>query len=296
MRECFRALRPKQWAKNVLVFAGLFFDQQFFDQVALLRVSLCFLLCCALSSAVYLINDLVDLESDRKHPTKRNRPLAAGSLSPRIAQVAAVILLAVSLLGSYALAIRLFVVFIIYLALQILYNLWLKKVIIIDIMVVSAGFILRVAAGTVVIQVARFSPWLYICTAWLALFLVVGKRRQDAILLADSAAGSPTDIRKYPRGLLDEMLRVITTATLIAYLIYTIDVEQATIGGVNLALITTVFVFYSLMRYLQLILENQQASAPEEVLFSDRPLQIAIVLWALSYLFILYVLAPIASP
>lgn len=295
MRELFRALRPKQWAKNLLVFAGLFFDQQFFDEIALLRVSLCFLLYCAMSSAVYLINDLVDIESDRKHPSKRNRPLAAGSLSPWLAQLAAAILLAISLLGGYAIATGLFAVFIIYLALQVLYNLWLKKIIIIDIMMVSAGFILRVAAGTVVIQVAQFSPWLYICTALLALFLVVGKRRQDLVLLDASIEKGISHSSRYQQGLLDELLRVITTSTLIAYLIYTIEVEQAMIGGVNLALITTVFVFYALIRYLQLIQENQLGSAPEEVLFSDRPLQIAIALWGLSYLFILYYLAPITS-
>lgn len=294
MHELLRAMRPRQWPKNTLVFAGLVFDQKLLHGTALARVLMCFLFTCALASAVYLINDLVDIESDKQHPTKRKRPLASGSLSPVLAKTAAVILIGVSLSGSYLISPRLLVIFTVYLLLQFLYNVWLKRIIIIDLMVISAGFVLRVAAGTVIIQVARFSPWLYVCTALLALFLVIGKRRQDQRLLKSVGTKARTALFDYQQEFLDDFLRVITSSTLIAYTIYTIEVEQATLGGINLALVTTTFVFYALFRYLYLLNNHELGGAPEDVLFSDRPLQLAILLWGLSYIFILYVLAPVA--
>ena len=292
MRELLRAMRPRQWAKNVLVFAGLVFDQQLFDGAVVARVFACFVLTCALASAVYLFNDLVDIESDRQHPTKRKRPLASGALSPGLARVAALILSGASVLGAYIISPRLFIVFALYLVLQFFYNMRLKRVVIVDLIAISAGFVLRVAAGTVIIQVAQFSPWLYVCTALLALFLVIGKRRQDLRLLRSVGASAHHAMRGYSQELLDDLLRVITTSTLIAYLIYTIEVEQATLGGVNLALVTTAFVFYALFRYLHLLYGHDLGGAPEDVLFSDRPLQLAILLWGLSFILILYVLAP----
>ncbi len=292
MRELILAMRPRQWTKNVLVFAGLVFDQQLFDGEAAARVFACFILICALTSAVYLFNDLVDIESDRQHPTKRKRPLASGALSPGLARVAALILSGVSLLGAYAISPHLLIVFTLYLILQFFYNARLKRIIIVDLIAISTGFVLRVAAGTVIILVAQFSPWLYVCTALLALFLVIGKRRQELRLLRSVGAPAYHAMRGYGQELLDDLLRVITTSTLIAYLIYTIEVEQATLGGVNIALVTTAFVFYALFRYLHLLYGRDLGGVPEDVLFSDRPLQLAILLWGLSYILILYVLAP----
>lgn len=295
MRELIRALRPKQWSKNVLVFAGLVFDQQLFDSTAFIQVALCFLYMSMLSSAVYLINDLVDIESDKQHPIKRNRPLASGSLSPQVAQLTATCLLIVSLLGSYFLSIRLLIIFLLYLLIQIFYNAWLKKILIVDILVISTGFVLRVAAGTVIIQVAQFSPWLYVCTALLALYLVIGKRRQDLILLKSTAKNSNTGYKSYPKELLDDLMRITTASTLIAYIIYTIEIEHETFAGVNLALITSIFVFYSLMRYSYLINQKNLGSSPEEILFLDKPLQFSIFLWAMSNIFILYILPLVAT-
>ena len=295
MRELFRALRPKQWSKNVLVFAGLVFDQQLFDSTAIIRVVLCFLFTCALSSAVYLINDLVDIESDKQHPIKRNRPLASGSLSSQVALYSAAILLILGLLGSYFLSARLLTVFLVYLLIQIFYNLWFKRILIVDILVISAGFVLRVAAGAVIIQVARFSPWLYVCTALLALYLVIGKRRQDLNLLQTTVGKSGTTSKSYPKELLDDLMRITTASTLIAYIIYTIEIKHETFAGVNLALITSIFVFYSLMRYSYLINQKNLGSAPEEILFHDKPLQFSIFLWAMSYIFILYILPLVAT-
>ena len=295
MRELIRALRPKQWSKNVLVFAGLVFDQQLFDSTAFIQVALCFLYMSMLSSAVYLINDLVDIESDKQHPIKRNRPLASGSLSSQVALLTATCLLIVSLLGSYFLSIRLLLVLLLYLLIQIFYNAWLKRILIVDILVISTGFVLRVAAGTVIIQVAQFSPWLYVCTALLALYLVIGKRRQDLILLQSTTEISSTGSKSYPKELLDDLMRITTASTLIAYIIYTIEIEHETFAGVNLALITSIFVFYSLMRYSYLINQKNLGSSPEEILFLDKPLQFSIFLWAMSNIFILYILPLVAT-
>ena len=164
-----------------------------------------------------------------------------------------------------------------------------------DILVISAGFVLRVAAGTVIIQVADFSPWLYVCTALLALYLVIGKRRQDLNLLQTTAEKSSTTSKSYPKERLDDLMRITTASTLIAYIIYTIEIEHETYADVNLALITSIFVFYSLMRYSYLINQKNLGSAPEEILFHDKPLQFSIFLWAMSYIFILYILPLIAT-
>ena len=164
-----------------------------------------------------------------------------------------------------------------------------------DILVISAGFVLRVAAGTVIIQVADFSPWLYVCTALLALYLVIGKRRQDLNLLQTTAEKSSTTSKSYPKELLDDLMRITTASTLIAYIIYTIEIEHETYADVNLALITSIFVFYSLMRYSYLINQKNLGSAPEEILFHDKPLQFSIFLWAMSYIFILYILPLVAT-
>ena len=292
MRELLRAMRPRQWTKNVIIFAGLVFDQQLFQRPATERVFGCFVLMCALASAVYLWNDLVDIESDRQHPKKRLRPLAAGTLSPQRAQAAAILLSGASLLGAYFISLNLLLVFALYLLLQLSYSRWLKHVLIVDLIAISAGFVLRVAAGALIIKVNLFSPWLYVCTALLALFLVIGKRRQDLRVLVAVDEDVLHAARGYSQSFLDELLRVTVTITLLAYLIYTIDVAHTTIGGVNLALLTTTFVFYALFRYFYLLYERDMGGAPEEVLFTDRPIQLAILLWGLSYLVILYLLAP----
>ncbi len=295
MRELLRAMRPRQWTKNLLLFAGLVFDQQLFDAGAAARVSLGFLLACALTSAVYLLNDLADLESDRQHPTKRWRPLAMGSLSPRVAGMAAILLIVMSLSVAYSLLPQLAFVFLLYLLLQLTYTLWLKTIIIVDLIVISIGFVLRVVAGTVIIPISEFSPWLYVCTALLALFLVIGKRWQEQQLLQEAGNPLSKPIRDYSLPFLQDLLRIISTATLIAYLIYTIEVEQATVGGVNLTLLTSIFVLYSLFRYLYLIHDHSLGAAPEDVLFNDRPLQIAILSWGMTHILILYWLADVVS-
>lgn len=283
-----RTMRPRQWTKNIIIFAGLVFDGQLFRVESFTRVALSFLLLCLISSTVYIINDLVDIESDRQHPTKRRRPLPSGKLPIPLAVAAAIIFPIVALIAAVAINPVFALVLLVYLLLQLLYSFRLKHVVILDVLTVSLGFVLRVAAGVAVIEVARFSPWLYACTALLALFLIIGKRRQELLQLADQAGTVRVALREYNLPLLDDMLRMVMTGTLIAYLLYTIEEPSELLQGTNLGLLTVPFVAYGVFRYLYLIHVRGDGSAPDEVLLRDRPLQLAILLWGITFVAILY--------
>jgi 4-hydroxybenzoate polyprenyltransferase len=286
-----KTMRPRQWTKNAFVFAGLVFDGQFFAPESFLRVLISFFLLCLLSGSVYVINDLADIERDRAHPTKRNRPIPSGKLPIPIAIAAAIVLPSIVLVASLALRWQFTVVLAAYLVLQLLYSFGLKHVVIIDVLAVTAGFVLRVAAGVVVIQVAAFSPWLYACTALLSLFLIIGKRRQELLLVAQEAGTTRVTLEQYNLPLLDDMLRIVITGTIICYLLYAIEAPSVLLAGTNLALLTVPFVLYGMFRYLYLIHVKGEGSAPDEVLLKDRGLQLTIVLWGLTFMLILY-LAP----
>ncbi len=281
-------MRPRQWTKNVIIYAGLVFDGQMFNGPAFARVTLSFILLCLISSTVYIVNDLVDIESDRQHPTKKNRALPSGQLPIWLAIVGAVVLPTASILIAFTFSAPFAAVLIMYLVLQLLYSFWLKHVVILDVLVVAAGFVLRVTAGVVVIEVARFSPWLYACTALLALFLIIGKRRQEFLQLADKAGSVRVTLRQYNLPLLDDMLRMVMTGTLIAYLLYAIEEPSELLQGSNLALLTVPFVVYGVFRYLYLMHVKGDGSAPDEVLLKDRPIQLAILLWGATFVLILY--------
>lgn len=282
-----RTMRPKQWTKNLLfVFPALVFDGQLFILEPFLRVSAAFILFCMVSGTVYIINDLVDINSDREHPTKRNRPIPSGRLPVPVAMVAAVLIPLVSLSLALWLSPPLAGILAIYLVLQLFYSFKLKHMVIIDVLTLMIGFILRVAAGVVVIQVENFSPWLYACTGLLALFLAIGKRRQELLTLGDGAVNVRQIFQEYNIPLIDDMLRVVTTGTLITYTLYTI--EKPT-DGTNLALLTVPIVMYGLFRYLYLIHVRGEGSAPDEVLLKDRPLQLTLVAFGLTFIVILYI-------
>ncbi|HVU11824.1 MAG TPA: decaprenyl-phosphate phosphoribosyltransferase [Phototrophicaceae bacterium] len=284
-----REMRPRQWPKNALIYAGIVFDGQLFIPTSFLRVTLGFILLCLISSAIYIVNDLVDLESDRQHPRKRFRAIASGQLPIPAARVAAVVFALVAIGGALLFSTGLAVILALYLVIHLLYSWKLKHIVILDLMTVAAGFVLRVAAGVVVVHVQAFSPWLYACTGLLALFIVIGKRRQELIELGDSAGSLRVTLNSYNLPLLDDMLRMVMNGTLIAYLLYTIEEPSALLAGNKLALLTVPFVLYALWRYLFLIHVKGEGSAPEEVLFKDRPLQISILLWGLTFVAILYV-------
>ena len=285
-----QAMRPHQWTKNVLfVFPAMVFDVKLLDIDALGRVAVACALLILVSGSVYIINDLLDLEQDRTHPTKRKRPIAAGKLPLSLAKAQAAALAIVALIFAYRFDIDVAVLLALYLVVQIIYSRHLKHVVLLDVLTVAAGFVIRVLIGGVVIDVT-VSPWLVTFTGLLALFLVIGKRRQELVTLGEHAQQSRTSLRHYNQALLDEMLRITTTSTLITYVLYTIEVETMTKDGVNLGLLTVPFVLYGLLRYLYLLHVEAIESAPDEVLLADRPIQTAVVLAGVAYFIILYVL------
>lgn len=283
-----RAMRPKQWTKNMFIYAGLVFDGQLFNPDSFLRVTVSFVLLCLAASAVYVVNDLADIERDRQHPKKKNRPLPSGQLPVNLAVAAAVVLPIVSVGGALLYSWQYAVILAIYIVLHILYSFWLKHIVLIDILTITAGYVLRVAGGVVVIEVARFSPWLYTCMALLALFLAIGKRRQELLSLGENAANVRPIFKDYNLPLLDELLQIVTTSALIAYILYIIEAPSILLAGNKLALITVPFVVYALFRYLYLIHVRGEGAAPDEVLLRDRPLQLAFFLWGLSFVIVLY--------
>jgi len=289
-------MRPRQWTKNVLfVFPALFFDAQLFSPAFFNVLAACVFM-ILMSGTVYIINDLVDIEKDRQHPRKKFRPLAAGEVPLPLAQAAAVLIPIVALILAASWNWKLAVVMMIYLVSQIAYSFYLKNVVIIDVLTVASGFVLRVIAGVVVIEVARFSPWLYAAAGLLALFLVVSKRRQELINLGANAVNTRPIFQQYNLPLLDDMLRMVTTSTLITYILYTIERETAIqVTGVNLTLATVPFVLYGLFHYLYLVHVKEESAPPDEVLLKDFRLQVVLVLWGISYLIIIYGLPVILS-
>ena len=277
-------MRPKQWTKNGLIFAGIVFDAQLFHLESLARVVLAFILLCMMAGTVYIINDLVDIEKDRQHPKKRNRPLASGALSVQWGIAAAIVIPLVTLGVALAYSPALAAVLLGYLVLQIAYSFYLKRIVIIDVFAISAGFMLRVIAGVVVIDVARFSPWLYLCAGFLSLFLAVGKRRQELIMLADKAEDVRGTFRQYTLPLLDDMLRLVMTGSVLSYALYTFEANPERPAF----LLTIPFVVYGVMRYLYLMHVEGKGGAPDEVLLEDLPLLVGIGLWGLSVLGLLY--------
>lgn len=283
-------MRPKQWTKNVLfVLPPIVFSEQLFVLDLLGRVIVCCILLILSSGCVYLINDVTDLEADRAHPVKRFRPIAAGQLSVSSAKAAAVVLAVLMLAAAYVFDERLAVLIVVYLALQIAYSMYVKHIVILDVLAVAAGFVLRLLAGGIVIDVS-LSPWLYASAGLLALFLVIGKRRQELASLGADASISRPIFAQYNLPLLDDLLRIVTSATTITYILYTVESPTMVRNGEHVGLLTVPFVIYGLFRYLYLIHVEERGGAPDEVLLRDRPLQAALLLAAFVYFVILYIL------
>jgi 4-hydroxybenzoate polyprenyltransferase len=289
VRGLIRTMRPTQWAKNGFVFAGIIFDKQLLQAEPLARVLVTFGLLCLVASTIYIVNDLVDIERDRLHPKKRNRALPSGELPVNWALAAAIVMPLVALVAGLALSPALAAVLLAYLTLHLAYSFWLKNVVIIDVFAIAAGFVLRLVAGIVVIHVTNFSPWLYVCAGLLALFLAIGKRRQELILLADNAENHRSAYKDYNMALLDDMLRMVTTGSVLTYMLYTIEAQTIRSNGHRMML-TIPFVIYGIFRYLYLIHVRGEGSAPDELLFKDLPLLANVTLWVLSAGVILYLL------
>ena len=282
-----KSMRPRQWAKNIFVFVALFFDRKLTDPESVLRTLAAFVLLCLMSSAVYLMNDLADIENDRQHPTKKNRPLAAGQLSPLVAAIAAVVLAVGSLLAGFILSTGLGWILLLYLLIQISYTFWLKRVVLVDVLIVAAGFILRIAAGVAVIEVERFSPWLYVFGGFLALFMVLGKRRHELVLLGENAGSHRAILKEYNLDLVDRLLGLVTTGAVIAYTLYTFLAEG--LPANHFMMLTIPFVLYAVFRYLYLIHVRHEGGAPEDIFLRDRPMQVSMLLWAIVVFVALYV-------
>ncbi|MEN6478833.1 MAG: decaprenyl-phosphate phosphoribosyltransferase [Anaerolineales bacterium] len=285
-RALLRTMRPRQWAKNVFVFAGVVFDGRLFDPVPLGRTIAAFVIFCLLSSAVYLINDVVDADKDRRHPTKRNRPIASGELSPKVAVAAAVILTVGSLAGAFAINTPLGLVSLAYLALMMAYSFYLKRLVIIDVMVIAAGFVLRVMAGAAAVQVTRFSPWLYMCSTLLALFIAINKRRNELLLLAEDANNHRASLGDYNLEFLDTMTSLVTATLLASYSFYTFSAPN--LPANHSMMLTIPFVLYGVFRYLFLVHARGLGGAPEEIVLSDKPLILTLVLWGVTVCLVLY--------
>ena len=282
------AVRPHQWTKNALVLAALLFARHVFELAYLLRSLAGFGLFCLLSGLVYIVNDLVDLDKDRQHPTKRLRPLAAGDLSRGQGMASAMVLAATALPLSFQLDPRFGLTAVSYVALQIAYSVWLKEVVILDVLLVASGFVLRAAAGAFAIDVF-LSPWLIICTLLLALFLALSKRRAEIVLLEDRASDHRGALAHYSPYLLDQMISVVTASTVTAYGLYTLWPDPGHAFRPEPLYLTIPFVIYGIFRYLYLIHRKELGGSPSRVLLTDRPLQAAILLWALAVAAILYV-------
>jgi 4-hydroxybenzoate polyprenyltransferase len=281
-----KTMRPKQWVKNGLLFIGIVFDGQLLNLTALARTLAAFSLFCLLSSLVYIINDLTDLEADRNHPKKQLRPLPSGQLPLRVARQAAFLLTILVFSGAFLLSWKYALIALAYFGLNLAYSKWLKHVPVMDVMVLAAFYVLRVGAGVVVIVVARFSPWLYVFTTFMALFLGVGKRRAELALLAGDANSHRKVLEGYTLPLLDQMMTIVTSGAIITYSLYTFFAPN--LPANHLMMLTIPFVIFGVFRYLHLVHVEQSGGAPEDVLFSDHPMQIDILLWGLAVLLVFY--------
>lgn len=281
-----KAMRPKQWTKNAFVFFALVFDKQLFLPEPFIRTLAGFGLFSLISSTVYLFNDIADVEADRQHPEKKFRPIASGALPIPAAWVAAILLTLVVIPLGYSFSPVFAGILTIYLVINLLYSRWLKHVPILDVLIIAAGFVLRVGAGASVIVVERFSPWLYVVTTLFALFIGFGKRRAEITLLEKGAGSHRRVLDGYTIPLLDQFITIVSGTTIVAYSLYTFSAPN--LPENHTMMLTIPFMVYGIFRYLQLIQSGHAAGAPDEVALKDRPLQLIVLLWGLAVLAVFY--------
>ncbi len=276
-------LRPKQWIKNLFVFAGIIFSGNIFNVDLLLLSIYAFIIFCFISSSVYIINDIFDCKNDRIHPVKKNRPIASCKIGIVPALIIAIVIGSLSLTFSYIINLYFFIIVSIYILQSIIYSVWLKNIFIVELFVLSLGFVLRALAGIVIIDVV-ISPWILVCTYLLSLFIVLNKRRHELIILGDDAILHRPTLNKYSQSLIDNMTSVVTSSTVVTYSLYTFTSEQS-----QYLMITIPFVIYGIFRYLYLIERKDVVGTPEEILFKDRPMLINIILWIIISGIIVYI-------
>jgi 4-hydroxybenzoate polyprenyltransferase len=281
------SLRPEQWTKNLLVLAGVVFGGRLLEPSAVVSAGAAFGVFCALSGAVYLFNDVADREADQNHPLKRERPIASGQLATSTAVGAGVLLAAGGVAVAFAISIPFGVIAATFVASLLLYSIALKHVVIVDVLMIAAGFVLRAVGGAVAVDVP-IGHWLLVCTTLLALFLALSKRRHELTLLAEGATDHRRILEEYSPYLLDQMIGVVTSSTLIAYTVYATSADTAARLGTGKLGLTIPFVLYGIFRYLYLVHQKRGGGSPAAMLLTDRPLLVCVALWAASVIVLLY--------
>jgi 4-hydroxybenzoate polyprenyltransferase len=286
-RTILVSIRPEQWTKNLVVFAALLFGRQLFELEAVAVSAAAFAIFCGLSGVVYLVNDVLDREADRRHPIKARRPIASGALSPRAALAAALVIGTVALFAAFFVGTAFFVTACVYLALLTLYSGPFKHMVILDVLTIAIGFVLRAVAGALAVDVP-ISHWLLVCTILLALFLALAKRRQELVMLADAATGHRRSLGEYSAYLLDQMIAIVGAATIMGYALYTVSPETVAKFGTDQLLLTLPFPIYGLFRYLYIVHQKHGGGSPAETLLRDRPLLLCVLLWAIGVVLVVY--------
>lgn len=290
-----RALRPHQWTKNLLVFAALLFSKHLFEPGPFVRASLAFVCFCGLAGAVYLWNDIADIERDRLHPKKKHRPLAAGRLSIRAATLGAIALVTAALTLSFALDVRLGLCAAAYLTLNLAYSFGLKHVVILDVLSISMGFVMRALAGAYAIDVP-VTEWLLVLALLLALFLALAKRRHELTSLSTDATSHRAILAEYSPYLIDQMTSVVTASVVTAYTFYTLSPETVQKFGTSKLSWTLPLVLYGIFRYLYLVHQKERGDSPTDMLLTDKPLLVTVALWVILVIAIVYTAQGAATP
>jgi 4-hydroxybenzoate polyprenyltransferase len=287
LKALLKTMRPKQWAKNVFLLAAIVFDRKLTNLDAMLHTIAGVIVFSLVASVVYIINDIADVEADRQHPTKRNRPIAAGKLPIPAAWISAVVLMLIAFpIGIWLSPGFAFITFL-YLILNLVYSKWLKHVVLLDIILLASLYVIRVAAGVALIDVVRFSPWIYIFTTFLALLMGAGKRRAELSEIADGPNEQRRVLDGYTLSFLDQLITLASGVTIITYSMYTFSAPN--VPENHAMMLTIPFIIYAIFRYQYMLQVKGSGSAPEELVLSDRPLQMAIALWGLAVLVVFYI-------
>jgi 4-hydroxybenzoate polyprenyltransferase len=280
-------LRPQQWIKNLILFAPLIFSERLFDLNALWIVTTGFIFFSLGASGIYAMNDLADADNDRKHPVKSQRPIASGILPRSLAAAISIFLMLLSIVGGFLVRQNFGVLLLAYILLNIAYSFGLKRMVILDVMTVAIGFVLRVLAGAIIVDVPA-SEWLIICTLLLSLFLGFSKRRHELGLLDDKASDHRNVLGQYSAGFLDQMIAIVTAATVMSYALYTISTETVQKFGTNHLYYTIPFVLYGIFRYLYLVHKRDEGGNPTQTILTDGPLIADVMAWIIVSILIIY--------
>ncbi|MEK6636385.1 MAG: decaprenyl-phosphate phosphoribosyltransferase [Planctomycetota bacterium] len=289
IKYIFLSMRPEQWIKNFFVFTALLFSKNLLNLSKDIDALVGFIIFCMITGCAYMINDLVDLEKDKLHPTKSQRPIASGRLNKTTAIKITTIICLVSL--SFAFYINSFfgIIVLTYFLLNIGYSIYFKNIVIIDVVTIASGFVLRVLGGAVIISVTS-SQWLILCTILLSLFLGFSKRRHELVLLEDNATGHRKVLEHYSPYFLDQMISVVTASTVICYALYTMSKDTIEKLGTSKLIYTIPFVLYGIFRYLYLVHQKEKGGSPTEIVFTDKPMIVNIILWVIASIVFIYIM------